>query len=184
MFVADHVAGVFGRFRIAPNLRRPARKRYRLRMTAAWRHTGERNATRTKALVDKSWGVPTGGTVDQRTNSLGGAQRPPDRLNAFEDRAQARAASREAAAQERERARDARREEEQAKRAEGMADRTPRRRRSGRTDVVRVQRDTSGYQTVKDVERMRELAKRGASVSGLAEAFGMSADEVERALID
>jgi len=105
-----------------------------------------------------------------------------ERLKAFEGKAEARAASREAAAQEREKARDARRQEEQGRRAEGEADRTPRRRRSGRTDVVRVQRDTSGFQTVKDVERIRELAKRGASIAGLADAFGMSVGEIEAVL--
>lgn len=135
------------------------------------------------SVVDKSWGVPTREPGDQRTDPLASREhRSAERLKAFDDRAQVRAAERQAAAQERERARDARRQDEQARRAEGTADRPSRARRSGRTDVVRVQRDTSGYQTVKDVERMRELAKRGASVTGLAEAFGLSVEEVEHAL--
>ena len=135
-------------------------------------------------MVDKSWGVPTRDPADRRTDPLASREnRSAERLKAFGDRAQARAADREAAAQERERARDARRQDEEARRAEGTADRPPRPRRSGRTDVVRVQRDTSGYQTVKDVERMRELAKRGASIAGLAEAFGLSVEEVEHALV-
>jgi hypothetical protein len=44
--------------------------------------------------------------------------------------------------------------------------------------------DTSGYQTVKDAERIRELAKRGASIAGLAQAFGMAVEEVVAALAD
>ena len=55
-------------------------------------------------------------------------------------------------------------------------------RRSGRKDVVREQRDTRAYRTVIDVDRMRALAARGASVTGLAGAFGISVEEVERLL--
>ena len=136
-----------------------------------------------RALADKSWGV-AGESDRGGDRPASAAHRAAERLKAFEDRAQARAASRDAAAQERERAREARRAEEQAARAEGRDGEMPRRRRSGRTDVVRVQRDTRGYQTVKDVERIRELARRGASLAGLAEAFGMSVEEVEGALAE
>jgi hypothetical protein len=91
-------------------------------------------------VVDKSWGLPQAASMQPAAPLAGAARERSDRLARFEDRAQARAASREAAAKERERERDKRRQEEQARRAEGLTDRTPRPRRSGRTDVVGVQR--------------------------------------------
>ena len=44
------------------------------------------------------------------------------------------------------------------------------------------QRDTRGYTTLVDADRIRVLAKRGASVTGLAGAFGISEEEVEAVL--
>ncbi|WP_322964350.1 hypothetical protein [Sphingomonas fuzhouensis] len=145
-------------------------------------------------MVDDSWGVtPPRGGLRVRTN------------DSLEERAAARARAREARAGEREalmagrmEARAAFRERETAARE---ADRTARReaetiaaakdphavaakrhRSSGRKDVVREQRDTRGYTTLVDEGRIRELSKRGASLSGLAAAFGIPADEVERIL--
>lgn len=59
------------------------------------------------------------------------------------------------------------------------------RRKSGalaRTGEVQKARDTRHYQTVVDADRMRILAKRGASLAGLAAAFGVSIETVEAAL--
>ena len=49
-------------------------------------------------------------------------------------------------------------------------------------DIVREQRDTTGYALVKDAARIRTLAERGASVDGLARVFGLPEDEIERIL--
>jgi hypothetical protein len=57
-----------------------------------------------------------------------------------------------------------------------------RHRSSGRNDVVREQRDTRSYATVVNIGRIRELARRGATVAGLAGAFGISEQEVEDAI--
>ncbi|MBW6528805.1 hypothetical protein KZ813_18345, partial [Sphingomonas sp. RHCKR7] len=98
-------------------------------------------------------------------------------------RLEARAAARAAQAQERETARRSRREA-----AAALAERDPHRaaaerhRGSGRRDVVRQDRDISGYATVVDAERIRTLAARGASVAGLAAVFGLAAEEIERVL--
>ncbi len=43
---------------------------------------------------------------------------------------------------------------------------------------MKEQRDTRAYTTVVDEGRIRELAKRGASVSGLAGAFGITEPDV------
>ena len=145
-------------------------------------------------MVDKSWGTPSPSadfrvrsnlTLEQRAAERAAAReaRARDRAGDMEQRLKERLESREVEMREREQAREARREEEQ-KLAEGdpHAAAAQRRRGSGRKDVVREQRDTRGYTTVVDVARMRELAKRGASVSGLAGAFGISVEEVEAAL--
>jgi len=57
-----------------------------------------------------------------------------------------------------------------------------RHRSSGRKDVVREQRDTRKYATVVDIGRIRELAKRGASIAGLARAFDITETQVRDAL--
>lgn len=67
------------------------------------------------------------------------------------------------------------------------ADPAPKRRASGairRTGEARIERDTRHYATRVDIRRIRELSRRGASVSGLATVFGITAEEVEAALAD
>ena len=145
-------------------------------------------------MVDKSWGaapstpsfrVRTNASPDQRAAERARARedRSRERAAAMEQRLETRAVEREADIRAREEARTARRIEEERK-AEGdpHAAAAQRRRGSGRKDVVREQRDTRGYTTIVDIGRMRELARRGASVSGLAGAFGITEAEVEAAL--
>ncbi|MGP7796263.1 hypothetical protein [Sphingomonas sp. CLY1604] len=145
------------------------------------------------ALVDKSWGVaPAAGfrvrsnaSADDRAAERARARdaRAAERVAAMEQRLQQREANREGETQAREQERLARREAEQAAASgDPHAAAAQRRRGSGRKDVVREQRDTRGYTTIVDIERMRVLAKRGASVAGLAGAFGISEAEVEQAL--
>jgi hypothetical protein len=147
-------------------------------------------------VVDKSWGTPSPSadfrvrsnlTLEQRAAERAAAReaRTRERAGDIEQRLKERLASREAEMREREQAREARREEEQ-RLAEGdpHAAAAQRRRGSGRKDVVREQRDTRGYATVVDIARMRELAKRGASLTGLAGAFGISVEAVEAALAE
>ncbi|RYY08836.1 MAG: hypothetical protein EON55_19600 [Alphaproteobacteria bacterium] len=100
-------------------------------------------------------------------------------------RLEACAVSREADIVAREKARVDRREQEvQSASGDPHAAAAKRHRSSGRKDVVREQRDTRSYATVVDIGRMRELARRGASIAGLAGAFGISEAEVEGALAD
>jgi hypothetical protein len=142
-------------------------------------------------VVDSSWGVsadPTVGTsrdaatrADERVRSS--EARAAARAAAMAARLESRAAAREAQAQEREGVRRSRREA-----AVALAERDPhraaaeRKRGSGRRDVVRQDRDISGYATVVDAERIRTLAARGASIDGLVAVFGVTADEIERVL--
>lgn len=125
-------------------------------------------------MVHKSWGSPP----------LAPAPERPTQTDTF-NRLEARAAAREAQAREREAARQARRQAD----AE-LAARDPhraaaqRRRGSGRKDIVREQRDTSGYAVVVDRERVRALARRGASPASLAAAFESSIEEIARLLAD
>ncbi|KQM63513.1 hypothetical protein ASE75_13430 [Sphingomonas sp. Leaf17] len=105
-------------------------------------------------------------------------------------RIEARAAEREQATQQREQARLARRSEEMTRAGTRQSSRTdldpsaedrPKRRQSGalrRTGTVREERDTRGYQTTVDVDRLVMLAQRGTSVAGLAGAFGITVEEV------
>ena len=145
-------------------------------------------------MVDKSWGTPSPSadfrvrsnlSLEDRAAERAAAReaRARDRAGDMEQRLKERLESREVEMRAREQAREARREEEQ-KLAEGdpHAAAAQRRRGSGRKDVVREQRDTRGYATVVDAARMRELARRGASVTGLAGAFGIAVDEVEAIL--
>jgi hypothetical protein len=146
-------------------------------------------------MVDKSWGVGATSDVRIRSNerpddraaarAAGREERARARADTMAARLEARAAGREADTAAREAARIARREQEQ-QRASGdpHADAARRHRSSGRKDIVREQRDTRGYTTVVDAGRIRELARRGASITGLAGAFGISEAEVERALAD
>ena len=144
-------------------------------------------------LVDKSWGVTpssgfrirTNASPDQRAAERASARemRAQERVAATAARTQARAVDREVETRAREQAREARREDEMKRAdADPHAAAARRHRSSGRKDVVREQRDTRGYTTVVDVTRMRALASRGATVTGLAGAFGISVEEVERAL--
>lgn len=146
-------------------------------------------------MVDKSWGDATSVGFRIRTN-MTPEQRAADRAQARTARAQDRAGlaiqrtedrakDRAAAAEARELARVERRARE-IPNASGdpHAAAAQRHRPSGRKDVVREQRDTRGYATVVDVGRMRELAKRGASVSGLAGAFGITEAQVRETLDD
>lgn len=146
-------------------------------------------------MVDKSWGGPPLSNVPLRTNdSL--EERAARRAQAREDRArtrddgmaarlEARAKAREAEAAERERIRQERREAE-AKLAQSdpHTAAAQRRRGSGRKDIVREQRDTSGYTMVVDAARIRKLADRGASVESLATVLGLSVQEIKDALIN
>ncbi|WP_082543211.1 hypothetical protein [Sphingomonas sp. Leaf339] len=123
-------------------------------------------------------------------------RRAHERLDATQDRSDRRASEREQAARDREQAREQRRLEEAGRIEARSTDRTeqaaaqeerPKRRRSGalaRTGEVQRERDTRHYQTVVDTGRVRELARRGASISGLAGAFGISTDEVAAILAD
>lgn len=98
-------------------------------------------------------------------------------------RQEERIARREADLQANEEARARRREqEEQLAATDPHTAAAQRRRGSGRRDVVREQRDTTGYAMVVDGERIRTLAARGASVASLSAVLGMSEDEVQRAL--
>ena len=155
-------------------------------------------------MVDKSWGAgpsapvtTTSGFRVRSNDTL--SERAAARAKAREDRLrerdavmaqrlEARAADREADTAARERARVERREAEIAAAAAAAHAPDPhaaaanRHRGSGRKDVVREQRDTRAYTTIVDGGRMRELARRGASVSGLAGAFAVSEEEVRRIL--
>ncbi len=105
------------------------------------------------------------------------------RADATTQRLEARAASRDADVALREQARaDRRAQEEQRAAADPHAAAAARHRSSGRKDVVREQRDTRSYTTLVDAERIRELARRGASLTGLAGAFGLTAADVQAIL--
>lgn len=131
-------------------------------------------------MVHKSWGTPTGATP-------GLPARSPSHVPATDtmSRLEARAAVRA----EQARARDEARAERRRADAE-LAERDPhraaaqRRRGSGRKDIVREDRDTSGYAMVVDRERVRALARRGASSASLAAAFQVPEEEIVALLND
>ncbi|WP_052742546.1 hypothetical protein [Sphingomonas sp. Ag1] len=130
-------------------------------------------------MVHKSWGA--GASADQRHAPGAGPARGDATLSRLEARAAERAASaqaREALRQERRRA-DAELTASDPHRAAEQ-----RRRGSGRKDIVREQRDTSGYTMVVDRQRVRALAARGASIASLAAAFHLPADEIEALLAE
>ncbi len=146
-------------------------------------------------MVDKSWGTPNPSGLRVRTNDSPSdraakraearAARDAERATFAVQRTEARGVAREAEAAAREQAREQRRiEEQRAASGDPHAAAAARRRGSGRKDVHREQRDTRSYATTLDVGRMRELAKRGASLAGLAGAFGITVAEVEAALAD
>ncbi|KQX26044.1 MULTISPECIES: hypothetical protein [unclassified Sphingomonas] len=114
-------------------------------------------------------------------------RRAAERAEAAQARSERRAADRDEAARQREQARAARGAEDEARRAALAADREgrPKRRASGslaRTGEQKVVRDVRLYRTNVDTGRMRELAKRGATVEGLAKVFGVSIETVVEAL--
>ena len=144
-------------------------------------------------MVDKSWGVggSTGfrvrsnATIDARAAERAKAReaRAAERSEVMTQRLEARAVNRAADTSANEQARIERRKAEVAAAArDPHAAAAMRHRSSGRNDVVREQRDTRSYATVVDIGRIRELARRGASVAGLAGAFGISELEVEDAI--
>ena len=144
-------------------------------------------------MVDKSWGVgnTTGfrvrsnATIDERAAERAKAReaRAAERSEAMTQRLEARAVNRAADTSANEQARIERRKAEVAAAArDPHAAAAMRHRSSGRNDVVREQRDTRSYATVVDIGRIRELARRGASVAGLAGAFGISEQEIEDAI--
>ena len=144
-------------------------------------------------MVDKSWGVggSTGfrvrsnATIDARAAERAKAReaRAAERSEVMTQRLEARAVNRAADTSANEQARIERRKAEVAAAArDPHAAAAMRHRSSGRNDVVREQRDTRSYATVVDIGRIRELARRGASVAGLAGAFGISEQEVEDAI--
>ncbi|OWK30030.1 hypothetical protein [Sphingomonas dokdonensis] len=144
-------------------------------------------------MVDKSWGGPPLSNVRVRTNDSleeRAARRARERENRAQsrdtgmaERLEARAKAREAGAAERERIRQERREAE-AKLAQSdpHTAAAQRRRGSGRKDIVREERDTTGYAMVVDPARIRTLADRGASVDSLAAVLGLSVQEIKDAL--
>ncbi|MET4896243.1 hypothetical protein RN629_03600 [Sphingomonadaceae bacterium jetA1] len=145
-------------------------------------------------MVDDSWGVSrpngglrvrTNGSLEERAAARARArdERAAARSSLMAERIDARAAFRARETETRERERIERREQEMAAAArDPHAVAAKRHRTSGRKDVVREQRDTRGYATLVDEGRIRELAKRGASLGGLASAFGIAQDEVEAIL--
>jgi len=144
-------------------------------------------------MVDKSWGVGgstsfrvrSNATIDERAAERAKAReaRAAERSEVMTQRLEARAVNRAADTSANEQARIERRKAEVAAAArDPHAAAAMRHRSSGRNDVVREQRDTRSYATVVDIGRIRELARRGASVAGLAGAFGISEQEVEDAI--
>ena len=144
-------------------------------------------------MVDKTWGVggSTGfrvrsnATIDERAAERAKAReaRAAERSEVMTQRLEARAVNRAADTSANEQARIERRKAEVAAAArDPHAAAAMRHRSSGRNDVVREQRDTRSYATVVDIGRIRELARRGASVAGLAGAFGISEQEIEDAI--
>ena len=133
--------------------------------------------------------------AEERAN--GREQRAKERLAASEQRSESRAAQRDLQSQERERARESRRIEED-QRIKARLDAPPtndvealkisKRRRSGALarsgEESKTDRDTRSYKTIVDTARIRTLADRGASVAGLAGAFGITIEEVEAALLE
>ncbi|MEH3038078.1 MAG: hypothetical protein PGN23_16550 [Sphingomonas adhaesiva] len=121
-------------------------------------------------------------------------RRAQERIAAAEARTARRQEEREAGMRSREQAREARRIEEEQRRSarvEGRVeerDARPRRRAStgalARTGEARVERDVRGYTTNVDHARMVELARRGATVAGLATVFGVTEDAVRAVLAE
>lgn len=144
--------------------------------------------------MDSSWGRAAAhstltGTRDEREQQRAEARtrRAAERVAAAEARTEARATARDAQSQERERLREQRRAEEEQRRASAAdaRDARPKRRSTGslaRTGHATEERDTRHYATELDLDRLRLLARRGASPAALAHAFKISEEEVAAAL--
>lgn len=153
-----------------------------------------------RARVSNGWDRPQGRvaiadfpTERSRLRAAEREQRAVERQAAALARIETRAAEREQATRLREQARMARRVEETTRAdtrrttCEAPAEDRPKRRQSGalrRTGAVCEERDTRGYETKVDVDRLRALAQRGTSVPGLAGAFGISVDAVTALLAE
>lgn len=146
--------------------------------------------------MHSSWGkpatAPLTGSRDEREAQRGEAhaRRVAERIAAAEARTEARAAARDAQAQLRERQRDERRAEEEQRRAAAAdaRDARPKRRSStgslARTGHATEERDTRHYATELDLDRLRLLHRRGASVAALAHAFRLDEEAVAAALAE
>lgn len=147
--------------------------------------------------MHSSWGssgaTPTlTGTRDEREAQRAEARtrRAAERIAAAEARTEARASARDTQSSMREQQREQRRIEEEQRRAAAAdaRDARPKRRSStgslARTGHATEERDTRHYSTELDLDRLRLLARRGASVSALAHAFKISEQAVAAALAD
>ncbi|RVT91352.1 hypothetical protein EOD43_16970 [Sphingomonas crocodyli] len=114
-------------------------------------------------------------------------RRSAERAEMAQARSDRRAVEREEASREREARRATRLDALPSRRSaeEGEREPAPKRRPSGslrRTGEIRVERDTRHFATVVDTRRIRELARRGAKVDGLATVFKKSVEEIEAIL--
>lgn len=145
--------------------------------------------------MDSSWGAGTRATLtgnrDEREQQRAEARarRAAERIAAAEARTEARAVARDAQSQQREQMRDQRRAEEEQRRAIAAEarDARPKRRNTGslaRTGHASEERDTRHYATELDLDRLRLLARRGASPAALAHAFKISEEQVAAALTE
>ncbi|AXJ95303.1 MULTISPECIES: hypothetical protein [unclassified Sphingomonas] len=147
-------------------------------------------------MADKSWGGGDAAPGFRVRSNRAPADRAAERARLRDERSAsrdaalagrlaARAAERAAGAQARETARgDRHAAAEQLAAVDPHAAAARRSRGSGRKDIVREQRDTRGYTTLVDEGRIRELARRGASIGGLAAAFGLDVAAVAAILAD
>jgi len=144
-------------------------------------------------MMDSSWGSSAQpaftGSRDEREQQRAEARerRAAERIAAAEARTAARATTRDTQSQVREHLREQRRTEEQQRRAAAAdaRDARPKRRSTGslaRTGHATEERDTRHYATALDLDRLRLLARRGATPAALAHAFKISEAEVAAAL--
>ncbi|WP_019517399.1 hypothetical protein [Sphingomonas sp. Mn802worker] len=147
--------------------------------------------------MHSSWGSSTAapalsGTRGEREEQRAEARtrRAAERIAAAEARTEARISARDAQSSMREQQREQRRVEEEQRRAAAAdaRDARPKRRSStgslARTGHATEERDTRHYATELDLDRLRLLARRGASVAALAHAFKISEEAVAEALAD
>lgn len=146
--------------------------------------------------MHSSWGSSTAAPAQSGTRGEREAQRAKartrratERIAAAEARTEARVSARDAQSSIREKERDRRRVEEEQRRAAAAEarDARPKRRSTGslaRTGHASEERDTRHYATEVDLDRLRLLSRRGASVAALAHAFKLSEEAVAAALAD